>query len=89
MDLVGSSLRRLQDTVSRFVVPSAALRDVRTLKAQIELRRRALRDIEVIRCRLRPFMRCGTGRFPPQAAKQTRRSAEFGRFIAGVSLGSS
>jgi hypothetical protein len=58
MDLIGSSLGRLQDSVSRFVVPPAALRDVRALKAQVELRRRALRDIEVIRCRLRPFMRC-------------------------------
>jgi hypothetical protein len=57
MDFVGSSLCRLQDCINRFVVPSAALRDVRALKAQIELRRRALRDIEVIRCRLQPFMR--------------------------------
>jgi hypothetical protein len=58
MDFIGSSIRRLQDSVSRFVVPSAVLRDVRALEAQIELRRHALRDIEVIRCRLRPFMRC-------------------------------
>jgi hypothetical protein len=62
MDFVESSLCRLQDSVSRFVVPSAALRDVRTLEAQIELRRRALRDIEVIRRRLRPFMRCESKR---------------------------
>ena len=62
MDFIGSSLWRLHDSVGRFVVPSAASRDVRTLKAQIELRRRALRDIEVIRRRLRPFMRCESKR---------------------------
>jgi hypothetical protein len=62
MDFVEFSLCRLQDSVSRFVVPSAASRDVRTLRAQIELRRRALRDIEVIRYRLRPFMRCESKR---------------------------
>lgn len=57
MDFVESSLCRLQENVRRFVVPSAALWDVPALKAQIELRQRALIDIEVIRCRLRPFMR--------------------------------
>jgi hypothetical protein len=90
MDLVESSLCRLQDSVSRLVVPSAALRDVRTLKAQIELRRRALRDIEVIRCRLRPFMRCDTKRL--RGRLRTRRegwSNLAGSLGAGVSLGSS
>jgi len=53
---IEAPLRRLKDRVNRLVVPSAALRDVRTLEAQVELRRQALRDIEVIRCRLRPFM---------------------------------
>jgi hypothetical protein len=57
MDLIESSLCRLQANVSRFVLPSAAMRNVPALKAQIELRRRALKDIEIIRCRLRPFMR--------------------------------
>jgi hypothetical protein len=58
MGLIESSLCRLQVSVGGFVVPSAAMRDVHALKAQIELRRRALRDIEIIRCRLRPFMQC-------------------------------
>jgi hypothetical protein len=90
MDLIGSSLYRLQDTVSRFVVPPAALRDVRTLKAQIELRRRALRDIEVIRCRLRPFMRCDTKRLRRRLrTRREGRSNLAGSFGAGVSLGSS
>jgi hypothetical protein len=62
MDLIESSLCRLQANVNRFVVPSAVTRDVRSLKAQIELRRRVLKDIEVIRCRLRPFMRCESKR---------------------------
>ena len=62
MDLIESFLcgiqARLQSNVSRFVLPSAAMRNVHALKAQIELRRRALKDIEAIRRRLRPFMRC-------------------------------
>jgi len=54
---IESSLRRLKDNVDNFVIPSVALRNVRVLEAQIEYRRQALREIEVIRCQLRPFMR--------------------------------
>ena len=79
MDSVGSSLCRLQDCIDRFVVPSAALRDVRTLKAQIELRRRALRDIEVIRCRLQPFMRSENKRL-----RRRLRNRRRGRSIHSV-----
>jgi hypothetical protein len=57
MDFIESSLRHLHDSVGRFIAPSVALRDVRCLKAQIELRRLALRDIEAIRRGLRPFTR--------------------------------
>jgi hypothetical protein len=57
MDLIESSLRCLHDRVSRFIDPSAALRDVRCLKAQIELRGQVLRDIQVMRCGLRPLKR--------------------------------
>jgi hypothetical protein len=57
MDRIESPLCRLRETVSCFVVPSA-LCDVRALRAQIRLRQLALDDIEVIRCRLRPFVRC-------------------------------
>ena len=56
MDRIELPLCHLHETVSRFVIPSAALRDIRTLQAQIELRRLALRDIEVIRCRLSPLI---------------------------------
>ena len=54
---IESSLGRLKDSVNHFVIPSVALRNVRMLEAQIEFRRQALREIEVIRCQLRPFMR--------------------------------
>jgi len=54
---IESSLGRLKDSVNHFVIPSIALRNVRMLEAQIEFRRQALREIEVIRCQLRPFMR--------------------------------
>ena len=54
---IESSLSRLKDKVNRFVLPSVALRNVRVLEAQIEFRRQALREIEVIRCQLRPFKR--------------------------------
>jgi hypothetical protein len=88
MDLIGDSLCRLQDSVSRFVGPSAALRNVRTLKVQIELRRRALRDIEVIRCRLRPFMRCESKRLRRRLrSRRGNRSNLANSCRAGVSLG--
>jgi hypothetical protein len=54
---IESSLRRLKDSVNHFVVPAIALRNVRAIEAQIEFRRQALREIEVIRCQLRPLMR--------------------------------
>ena len=57
MDFIESSLRRLHDSVSCFVAPSVALRDVGCLQAQIELRGLAMRDIEAIRRGLRPFTR--------------------------------
>lgn len=46
-------LERLQDSVRQFVIPATALSDIQPLRLQIELRRRALRDIEIIRSRLR------------------------------------
>jgi hypothetical protein len=45
MDLIETSLRYLHDHISRFIEPSAALRDARCLKAQIALRGQVLRDI--------------------------------------------
>ena len=57
MDFIDSSLCRLQDAVGRCMVPPATSCDVRQLKAQIELRQRVLRDIEVIKCRLSLFLR--------------------------------
>jgi hypothetical protein len=51
--LIEYALGRLQNSISRFVVPSAALSDIQALKVQIELRRRALKDIEIIHARLR------------------------------------
>jgi hypothetical protein len=52
MDFIESSLCRLKENVSRFVVPSTALWDLPVLKAQIELRQKALIDMEIIRRRL-------------------------------------
>jgi hypothetical protein len=59
MSTVEASLRRLQNNFTDFVETSALLRDAKTLKAQIELRRRALQDIALIRSRLGTFLRCG------------------------------
>lgn len=73
MDRIELPLYHLHETVSRFVVPSAALRDIRALQAQIELRRLALRDIEVIRCRLRPHMRRGSKRLVVSPRKRGGR----------------
>jgi hypothetical protein len=73
MDRIELPLCHLHETVSRFVVPSAALRDIRALQAQIELRRLALRDIEVIRCRLSPLMRRRSKRPIPSLRKRGGR----------------
>jgi hypothetical protein len=54
---VETSLLRLRERVSHFVLPSIALQNVHLLKAQIEVRRQALREIQVIRGQLRPFRR--------------------------------
>ena len=78
MDLIESSLCRLHENVSRLVVPSAALWDVTALKAQIELRQRALTDIEIIRCRLRPFMPRGNQRRYRMSRKWGGRRSRIG-----------
>jgi hypothetical protein len=52
MSPVEASLRRLQNCFSDFVAMAPQLRDVDELKAQIELRRRALRDIKLVQIRL-------------------------------------
>jgi hypothetical protein len=54
---IETSLVRLKESVGQFVVPTIALRNVHLLKAQIEFRREALREIETIRGQLRPFGR--------------------------------
>lgn len=46
-------LERLQNSISRFIGPSAVSSDPGVLKIQIELRRRALREIEIIESHLR------------------------------------
>jgi len=50
--LIEYALGRLRISVGRFVVPSPELSDVQALKNQIELRRRALRDLEIIHAHL-------------------------------------
>jgi hypothetical protein len=47
------TLSRLQTCMGRLTMPSARCRDIELLEGQIELRRLALRDIAVIRSRLR------------------------------------
>ena len=84
MDLIESSLCRLQANVRRFVLPCAAMRNVHALKTQIELRRRALKDIEAIRCRLRPFMRCENKR--PRRRLYNKRVGRS-RLRAGLPVG--
>lgn len=46
-------LERLQNSISRFIGPSVVSSDLGVLKTQIELRRRALREIEIIESHLR------------------------------------
>jgi hypothetical protein len=72
MDFIESSVCRLQENVRRFIVPSAEVCDAPTLRAQIALRQNALTDIEIIRCRLRPFLR---GENPRRYGKSCERRA--------------
>ena len=73
MDPIEVPLRNLDAVIRCFVVPVPALRDIPTLKAQIELRRLALRDIELIRARLRPLVRRRIERFVPGTCGPVRR----------------
>lgn len=85
MDIVDYPLRRLESSISRFIVPSAALMDVRALKEQIELRRRALSDIEAICLQLqlsdgriiRSFPRRGKSRLARRAHSLRVRRARL------------
>ena len=52
---VETSLLRLRERVSHFVLPSIALQNVHLLEAQIEVRRQALREIQIIHGQLLPF----------------------------------
>jgi hypothetical protein len=72
MDFLESSLCRLQK-----YVPSAALWDVPSLKAQIELRQRALTDIEIIRRQLRPS--CGPAALEVQSLPSLESSLRTAR----------
>ncbi len=74
------SLRHLKDSVGRFVAPSAAQHDVRALEVQIELRQQALRDIEIIRCRLRPFVRRESETYSRLRSRRATRSCLAGSF---------
>lgn len=57
MDQSEISLGVAGKTVGYLFVPPIAARDIPTLKAQIELRQHALRELQLVRARLRPFMR--------------------------------
>jgi hypothetical protein len=76
MDFIESSLCRLHENVRCFLAPSAAFCDLPTLRAQIELRQRALTDIAIIRYRLRPLM---GGKNLPRYGKSSERRASRSR----------
>lgn len=58
MNLVKVSLSRLRNSFPHLVVPQAAMEDVSTIEAQIELRRLILKDIELLHRQLRSYMAC-------------------------------
>lgn len=62
--LIERPLERLQNSVSRFIDPSATLPNVQALQAQIELRRCALQNIEIICTRLRQSKGCTINSLP-------------------------
>lgn len=74
MDQVEVALSDLGAVIDCFIAPTCELRDIATLKAQIELRRLALRDIQLIRSRLRPWVgRRIKGLIPRPSATNRRR----------------
>jgi hypothetical protein len=74
MSTVEASLRRLQNNFSGFVATSTLLRDANALRIQIELRRRALQDIALIRSRLGTFLR-----YDKKLARRRSRTRRAGR----------
>jgi hypothetical protein len=74
MSFVESPLCRLQLSLSEFIDPSATPWDISALQAQIELRQRALTDIELIRRRLRLVMSCEKPRLPSPRSQKRRAS---------------
>jgi hypothetical protein len=77
MDHIEERLGRIRDTIIRFSCDTSVPLDVRGLRAQISLRKIALKDIQTIRSRLRPLLRnrCGglVSIFKP--ANRRRRNA--------------
>lgn len=69
--------------MSRLIVPSTALLDIQALGAQIELRRRALRDIEVIRSRLRLWGGYTAIGLPRRRKDRPARQASLSRLRRG------
>jgi hypothetical protein len=74
MGFVESSLRRLQLSIDGFAISSATFQDVGALKAQIELRSRALRDIAFIHSRLGSLIHRKKG-----LQRRRRRNSLLGR----------
>jgi hypothetical protein len=72
--LIEYALGRLENSISQLILPSAASSDVQALKVQIELRRRALRDIEIIQARLRLSKGGGT-----KSVSRRRKGGRTGR----------
>ena len=76
--LIEYALGRLENSISQLILPSAASSDVQALKVQIELRRRALRDIEIIQARLR-LSKGGSTKSVPRRRKGGRTGRPFSR----------
>ena len=75
---VDASLFRLQQTFTQLVRPSSEQLDIGSLKLQIELRRRALKDIDAILCRFRPFHHSAAGGpYPRRKLRPTRWRAQL------------
>lgn len=67
--IIDLPLSQLQACMAEMIMPPARCRDVELLEGQIQLRLRALRDMAVIRSRLRPCR----GRPPQKATRPMAR----------------
>jgi hypothetical protein len=82
MDHIESRLIHMRNIITRFSDAATAPLDIQGLRAQISLRKSALKDIQVIRWRLRPLLRTRCNRLVFLSKPANRRQRVSARTCA-------